>query len=258
MGGETLNLPEAKSEDYGRSGYRHQSPSYNIEEIRELVFSDSAQPPLPGFAEIVQQELEVEDEKDRFRLMLEFYLPQADYSLSENPRILDLGCGTCELGSELTSYFGDENPEFDCNPASLVGVDSDRDSIDRAKEFYSDPVNVESCRSLLAPNYRFLHQDAREIGDVFDEDFDVIAAQHPHVHSDPWDEIFAESKDLIKDEGILLCTTFYERELVTVAEEVQDAGYEIQLNSETESFFPDPLEKLVRNKHILLASPETE
>lgn len=102
----------------------------------------------------------VVDHIRNYRRMLRQYVPRTSYIRMDNPRILNLGCGACEEGRELSDYFG-------CS--DILGIDMGEDEIKMARQ-----INQRLPARFVRGNYADLHK-------LVEGPFDVVVARHPAV-----------------------------------------------------------------------------
>ena len=211
-------------------------------------------------AEIPKRVLEgarkIGENRKAFRKMLETYVPQVGYSAPENPRILNLGCGVCYEAFVLSSYFGGKPPGSDSEEVLVVGIDIDKNSIERARELYLKPdFSKEITKWVEPPNYKFIHGDAKQLKSLVDGEFDIIVARHPNVAEipDTWYTIFRESNSLMRPDGLFLATSFSDIEHEMLEELIQKAGYKIALSTPNVHAIPTSHKEVSIDRKVLLA-----
>ncbi len=145
-------------------------------------------------------------------------------------RILNLACAHCEEAPVLGAFFGRGAP------VRFYGMDVRAREIDRAGRRYE--VTEKLFRKFTTPalrgeksEFEFIADDAtrlrgyRELPDAFD----VIFMRHQNVWNDRkvWQRIFAFALDRLADEGVLVITSYFDREHLIALETFQSLGAEV-------------------------------
>ena len=224
----------------------------------ELEYPDETTGGIPK--EIYEKALEAAKKigkgRKAFRRMLETYVPQTSYSVPQNPKILNLGCGICYEAFVLSSYFGNQPDGFSSKDVLVVGIDIDEKEIERAKDHYKSPDFSEKITKWVEPpNYKFIHGDARRLRELVDDEFDVVVARHPNVAEiqDDWYKIFKESYEIMKPEGFLIATSFSDIEHGMLEELIKKVGYKIALSSSNLHAIPTDHKDVSIDRKVLLA-----
>jgi len=165
--------------------------------------------------------LDLAIDKAAFRETLEDYVPRTGFSTSGDLRILDVGCGFCLEADVLTSFFG-EYFQLSDSQISFIGLDSNKEKINRDKEVYQ------------SDGYRFVCGDARKLDDVVEGKFDVVVIRHPNIFGNEksWKKIFKKSYKVMDPGGLLVSTCLSPMEWERVETCTTQAGYKIQVNEE--------------------------
>ncbi|MBI2448744.1 methyltransferase domain-containing protein [Candidatus Pacearchaeota archaeon] len=166
---------------------------------------------------------DIDKDKDVFKKILEEYLLKPK---PENPRILNLGCGTCLETSVLIDFFG--------VGSSITGIDRDKEKINRAKNYH------------IYENIDFIAGDIQYLTDFIAGYFDIIIARHPNLQESRWDIVFSEAYKLHKEGGILIATSFSAVEGKQVIRHIKNAGYNILASEENK--FAIPITKYLGNR----------
>ena len=207
--------------------------------------------------EVLEGARKVGEGRKAFRRMLETYVPQVGYSSTPKPRILNLGCGECYEAHVLSGYFGNQPDGFSSEDVLVVGIDVDEEAIERARTEYQtrDAKKLYIWTKQPAENYKFIHEDARKLRELVDGKFDVIVARHPNVAEipDAWHDIFRESNEVIRPNGILLATSFSDIEHKILEEQIRRAAYKIALSSSNQHSIPTDYKEVSIDRNILIA-----
>lgn len=220
----------------------------------ELNYNDKTMENIPK--ELLEGARKVGEGRRAFRKMLETYVPQLNYSIPQQPRILNLGCGRCYETLVLNEYFSGKSEGFDSENTFLVGIDINVKEIERAKQEYTRADFSEKVIKFVEkPNYRFVHGDARNLRELVDGEFDVVVTRHPNVAEipDTWHTIFRESNSLMKPQGLFLATSFSDIEHEVLEEQVQKAGYKIALSTQNVYAIPTSHKEVSIDRKVLFA-----
>lgn len=101
-------------------------------------------------------------------------------------RLLDIGCGDGRLLGKFDTYFGE-----------IIGLEPDRDRLNKAKEGAGD---LEASLELV--NKTFLEAD-------FEDTFDAVLCSHvlQHIQTSSIESFEAKIEDVLEQNGILILTT---------------------------------------------------
>jgi len=195
--------------------------------------------------EAFNQAREIGEDRLGFRKTLETYVGQAGYIAPPNPRILDLGCGECHEAFVLSSYFGIQPDHLDSGDVCVVGIDPKQRDIETAS--MNNPASD--------GRYKFIVGDARCVKQLVDGEFDVAIARHPEIShiTNIWREIFSETRDIMRPEGILISTTYADFELEELKKQVGKAGLDIVLTAQNYWSPVSRVHHIQRDKYILIA-----
>lgn len=183
-----------------------------------------------------------------FHMLLE-YLPRSPIRLSQDPRIINIGCGNRVIWNFLGVCLFLESqglglPEY-------VAVDLSEAHFAEAKE-------------KLSGTATFVVADAQGLSEHVQGDFDLVIIQHPDISVSPespgkWRNIFREANHLMSNTGGLILTTFWLNDHLPAQLALQHLGFSIsdsQPNKYPGKQFDTSSkgEPLVMDKYILLAT----
>ena len=160
-------------------------------------------------------------------------------------QILDLACGPCREAGTLVEVFRDfEGADRDVR---LVGADIRDRELEEA-----------AARARLAgrtrDQFEFLTENCvkldrhRELGG----DFDVTFLRHQNYWNDQpvWQRIFDQGLEKLKDDGLLVITSYFDREHALALKALERAGAELIVTEQNEtSRVLDPPGKSV-DRHV--------
>jgi chemotaxis methyl-accepting protein methylase len=138
-------------------------------------------------------------------------------------RILDLACGRCDEAETLVKVVADE---MKTEAVQLVGADIRIREIRQARERFA------------GMNADFLIEDAsnlshhKELG----EDFDLVFLRHQNMWNgeELWKGIFDQGLEKLSDDGLLVITSYFDREHEIALEALQKQGAELVLSKRNE------------------------
>lgn len=165
-------------------------------------------------------------------------------SSEEELRILNLACGSCNeaevLAETLPELFAPAGKGSVAPRASLVGVDLRErevgDALARCRAWLREQVRTGAIDPAKLPNFEFLSGDAtkvashREIG----EKFDVVFLRHQNFYdgADTWRKIFDQGLEKLSPDGLLVFTSYFDREHKLALKAFQDLGGEVVATQE--------------------------
>ncbi len=145
-------------------------------------------------------------------------------------QILDLACGSCREAGTLVEVFRDfEGADRDVR---LVGADIRDRELEEA-----------AARARLAgrsrDQFEFLTENCakldrhRELGG----DFDVTFLRHQNYWNDKpvWQRIFEQGLEKLKDDGLLVITSYFDREHALALKALERAGAELIVTEQNET-----------------------
>ncbi len=181
-----------------------------------------------------QQRLETAEDLTRLRIMLErtvapvLTAPDARKSapLAQNEpvSILDVACGACEEAAVLADFFsqlksGDRTRPL---PVDFVGTDVRERELDHARDRF---------RPTDSQTFEFLPGDASKLSQhrSLREKFDVVFFRHQNLYHGRtlWQRIFEEGLAKMNEDGLLVITSYFDREHTLALKAFQKLGAEI-------------------------------
>lgn len=248
-------MPE--SEPQGEFKPEIQLPTTIIPE-RENFNSDASLPEMSPqekehFEKILEKAREQGDIVRRFWNMLVTEIPKTEYSPPKGRKttILNLGCGVCQEGRMLSSFFGGE--EFGSEGGrnvDLIGVDVDPKEIERAKKDHQ------------IPGYEFIVGDATNLDQYssIPTQVDVVVIRHQQIshNKNLWQEIFQQALRHVTPEGIILITSFSDIENEMLVETLQTLNCEMIINERNPYAKPTTTEGLSIDRNITIVRSRTE
>jgi len=138
--------------------------------------------------------------------------------------ILDVACGACDEAETLSEYFRSLRTGQGGPPAStlLVGTDVRERELDEAKERFRDTEGRA---------FEFFKGDAsrldghRELRDAFD----VVFFRHQNLYHGRalWHRIFEQGLARMKDDGLVVITSYFDREHALALDAFEKLGAEV-------------------------------
>ncbi|MEM0896783.1 MAG: hypothetical protein AAGJ79_07835 [Verrucomicrobiota bacterium] len=155
----------------------------------------------------------------------------------ERVHLLNLACAHCEEAPLLRAFFGQFGP-----PVRLYGVDIRDREIDSARRRYELTERV--FRNLGVPRLRsespedeaiFLADDARNLvgyGQI-PTSFDVVFLRHQNLWHDRaiWQRIFEFGLSRLEPEGLLVITSYFDREHLLATQLLQILGADLLMTA---------------------------
>ncbi len=163
-------------------------------------------------------------ENQRLEKLLAKMLREAGLKVrpDKTTQILDIACGECREADTLVKVVQEMPGSAGLAPVRLLGTDlRDREVEDAARRF----------RDRQNAKFEFLVEDAskldrnREIGG----EFDLAFMRHQNFWDDPkvWRRIFAQGLAKLSDEGLLVITSYFDREHELAQKAIAEAGGEL-------------------------------
>lgn len=152
---------------------------------------------------------------------------------NEPVKLLNLACAHCEEAAVISAFFGQGG---DGAPVRFFGMDVRAREIDTAKRRYELTEKIFRKLGIPAikgesPEFEFFSDDATKLGGYqqIPEDFDIIFMRHQNVWHDRkiWQRIFQFSLDRLRDDGLLIITSYFDREHLIALETFKALGAEI-------------------------------
>lgn len=183
-----------------------------------------------------------------FNILAE-YLPKGGVRLSENPRIINIGCGN----RVVWNFFGV------CLFLESAGL-----GLPRYTGVDILPENFAHAKERLNKRVDFIVADAQTLSKQVNGPFDLAVIQHPDISVSPeaprkWRNIFYETYQLLSENGALILTTFWLNDHLPAQLALQRTGFTISHSQPNQ--FPGQQfdtsskgEPLIMDKYILLAT----
>lgn len=162
-------------------------------------------------------------------------LPSPDPAGTSGPlQILDLACGSCREAGTLVEVFRDFPAPAGgaARDVRLVGADIRERELEEAEA---------RARALAGPGARFefLTENCaklnrhRELG----RDFDVTFLRHQNYWNDQpvWQRIFEQGLGKLKESGLLVITSYFDREHELALEALERAGADLVVTERNEA-----------------------
>lgn len=135
--------------------------------------------------------------------------------------ILNLACGACDEAETLSQAAAGALSD----PAAstlLVGVDIRGRELDEARERF---------RSSSRHRFEFLREDASRLDRhrELPEQFDLVFFRHQNLYHgrDLWRRIFQQGLERVSEDGLLVVTSYFDREHQLALEAFQELGAEV-------------------------------
>ncbi len=166
------------------------------------------------------------EENRRLARMLRRALQDAGVApeLSRQYQILDLACGECREAETLVSVVQslDDGGSRQKPSVRLVGTDiRDREVEAAARRF----------RNKVGAEFDFLVEDAAQLGRnrELGNEFDLAFLRHQNYWHDPllWKKIFAQGLERLSEGGLLVITSYFDREHELATRALDEVGAEL-------------------------------
>lgn len=170
------------------------------------------------------------EDQDRLRRMLERTVGRVvaagESGLVERPEvsILDVACGACDEAETLSDFFRDLRGESGAKPTAtrLVGTDVRARELDEAKARFRDGPGR---------SFEFFRGDASRL-DGHRElagEFDVLFFRHQNLYHGRtlWRKIFEQGMARLRDDGLLVITSYFDREHALALDAFRELGAEV-------------------------------
>lgn len=145
-------------------------------------------------------------------------------------QILDLACGTCRESGTLAQVFR----EFDGNgrEVRLVGTDI------RDRELEEADARSKLVRQP-GDQFEFFRENGTKMHrhQLLGSDFDVTFLRHQNYWNDQavWERIFGQGLERLKENGLLVITSYFDREHALALEALQRSGAELLVSERNEA-----------------------
>ena len=137
-------------------------------------------------------------------------------------QLLDIACGECREAETLVKVARELRGENNRQPIRFVGTDlRDREVEDAARRF----------RSTQDTTYDFITENAEHLDrhQELGKDFDLALIRHQNfwLGATPWKRIFEQGLGKLSDDGLLVITSYFDREHALALDAIAEAGGEL-------------------------------
>jgi SAM-dependent methyltransferase len=155
--------------------------------------------------------------------------------------LLNLACGHCEEAAVISAFFGQGSAG---SPVRFFGMDVRAREIDTARRRYEMTEKIFRKHGVPAlkgesPEFEFLAGDATRLGGYkqIPDSFDVIFMRHQNVWHDRkiWQRIFEFSLDRLNPDGVLVITSYFDREHLIALDFFRALGADLIVSEKNES-----------------------
>jgi hypothetical protein len=145
-------------------------------------------------------------------------------------QILDLACGTCREAGTLVEVFRDFSGST--RDVRFVGADIRDRELEEAAARARRAGGPRDQFEFLTENCAKLGRH-RELG----RDFDVTFLRHQNYWNDKpvWQRIFEQGLEKLKDDGLLVITSYFDREHALALQALERAGAELIITEQNEA-----------------------
>ncbi|MDB6132433.1 MAG: hypothetical protein JWM59_676 [Verrucomicrobiales bacterium] len=145
-------------------------------------------------------------------------------------QILDLACGPCREAATLAEVFREVRGGSDS--VRFVGADIRRRELDEAAARARNAGRQGDSFEFLTENCAKIGRHA-ELG----SEFDVTFLRHQNYWNDRpvWQRIFEQGLNKLKDDGLLVITSYFDREHDLALQALERAGAELMVTEINES-----------------------
>jgi len=168
------------------------------------------------------------DDQLRLRRMLKRTVGTVSAASLALPRdqvaILDVACGACDEAETLSDFFQEWRSGPGQRPPSvrLLGTDVRERELDEARARF---------RSRPGRAYGFFRGDASRLAAhrELPDDFDVLVLRHQNLYHGRllWQKIFDQGMARLKDDGLIVLTSYFDREHALALEAFRGQGAEV-------------------------------
>ena len=139
--------------------------------------------------------------------------PQLNFWSRTERKVLNIACGRADETAVLRNVFGGPGVELE-----MVGADIRRPEIQQAQQRW---------KPLRGADTRFLVQDGSKLKDVKAmSKADIAFIRHQNYWNGPavWRQLFEQTVSHLRDEGILIITSYFDREHQLAKQELAQQG----------------------------------
>jgi chemotaxis methyl-accepting protein methylase len=152
--------------------------------------------------------------------------PQA--KKGEPVSILNLACGACDEAKTLADFFSQlRTPGQTPSATRLVGMDVREAELNEARQRF---------RTTEARAYEFLTGNAAKLDGIksLSDPFDVLFFRHQNLYHGRtlWREIFDQGLNKLDDDGLVVITSYFDREHELALDAFRELGAEVLVSVE--------------------------
>lgn len=158
----------------------------------------------------------------RLKQLLGESLTKAGVNIPEQSRLLNLACGRADEAAVLADVFGKKGIQ-------LTGLDIRDREISEAQERWKKylPENAQA---------EFLVQDCSKLDDLssLPDDFNIAFMRHQNFWNgdNTWSQIYDQALHRLNDDGLLVITSYFDREHQLALDAIQNLGAELVLTEQ--------------------------
>ncbi len=158
----------------------------------------------------------------RLKELLGESLTKTGITIPEQSRLLNLACGRADEASVLADVFGKKGLQ-------LTGLDIRDREIGEAQERWKKylPKNAEA---------EFLVQDCSKLDDLntLSDDFNIAFMRHQNFWNGDttWSKIYDQALHRLNEDGLLIITSYFDREHQLALDAIQNLGAELILTEQ--------------------------
>jgi uncharacterized SAM-dependent methyltransferase len=166
-------------------------------------------------------------ENEALARLLRRTLPAASRKTDRPLQILDLACGPCREASTLVQTLRERQPE--ASAIRFVGADIRRRELEEA---------AARARAADLHDAEFITTDCSQLDRIrsLGDNFDLAFLRHQNFWNDPaaWRRIFAHGLARLRDDGLLVITSYFDREHELATGALEAAGAELIVSTRNE------------------------
>ncbi|MFN0127148.1 MAG: hypothetical protein ACKV19_10750 [Verrucomicrobiales bacterium] len=199
-------------------------------------------------------------DQERLRRMLERTVGRAVESGAigrpERPEvsILDVACGACDEAETLSAFFSSLRRAEGRGPSAtrLLGADVRERELAEARARF---------RSAPGRSFEFTRADASRLAAhrTMGDDFDVLVFRHQNLYHGRtlWHRIFDEALHKLSDDGMIVVTSYFDREHSLALEAFQSLGADVVLTERNPYSRPLPTPGKSVDRHVAVLRKHT-
>lgn len=164
------------------------------------------------------------EENRRLRRVMTRLLREAKFApiAGQATQILDIACGECREAETLVKMVHEFQLYPNTDPVRFVGTDLRHREVDDAARRFKNSTDAKF--EFFAEDASKLHRH-REIGEQFDLAF--IRHQNFWLDGTQWKRIFEQGLAKLNEDGLLVITSYFDREHERAQEAIAEAGGEL-------------------------------